>query len=443
MKYVKVLTILILFALFSLGCGRGGGGDDGAFVPPGSTPPPVTQPPPPTNKISAFDGKGQAFFGFSVDIDGDYAIVGARSDDGQVGQASQAGAAYIFHRVTGNTWDGGIKIVAPDAEALDFFGHTVAISGDYAIVGAFGKDNGGTNRGAAYIFQRTGTNTWSTGVKIIAPDTEDLDEFGYAVDISGDFVIVGAHWEDEKGSQAGAAYIYQRTGPNTWGAGTKIMADDAEADDNFGISVAISGDYAVAGASLEGSGGFRPGAAYIFYRTGPGNVWDTGVKVVGVTRQDADRFGNEVAIDGDYAIVGAWGDDEGGSFFGQDGAAYIYHRTGPNPGDNIWDTGVKILAFDPDTTFGDNFGESVDISGDTAVVGALLEDDGGENAGSAYIFNRTGTNSWDGGTKIVAADSITQDNFGQSVATSQGRTIVGATGVDAQGSSSGAAYFFY
>uniref|UniRef100_A0AB38ZMA1 Glycine-rich domain-containing protein n=1 Tax=Mantoniella tinhauana virus 1 TaxID=3111543 RepID=A0AB38ZMA1_9VIRU len=268
-------------------------------------------------KIVASDAQAGDQFGYSVAISGDYAIVGARSEDAG---GSSAGAAYVFKRTGDNTWSSGTKIVASDAQAGDSFGRSVAISGDYAIVGARREDAGGSDAGAAYVFKRTGDNTWSSGTKIVASDAQAGDEFGHSVAISGDYAIVGALYEDAGGSDAGAAYIFKRTGDNTWSSGTKIVASDAQASDYFGISVAISGDYAIVGAHNEDAGGSDAGAAYVFKRTGD-NTWSSGTKIVASDAQAGDFFGFSVAISGDYAIVGAYGEDAGGS---DAGASYIF-----------------------------------------------------------------------------------------------------------------------
>ena len=159
------------------------------------------------------------------------------------------------------------KIQASDLEASDIFGNSVAISGDYAIVGAPYEDTGGSSAGAAYIFRRTDTNTWDAGVKIQASVPHANDFFGRSVAISGDYAIVGAYLEDAGGTwDAGAAYIFRRTDTNTWDAGTKIMASDKQAGDYFGISVAISGDYAIVGAPWEDPGGITDAGSAYFYR---------------------------------------------------------------------------------------------------------------------------------------------------------------------------------
>jgi hypothetical protein len=388
-------------------------------------------------KITASDKAADDYFGRSVAISGDYAIMGAFGEDPD--GITDAGSAYIFHRTGTNTWDAGFKITASDKGASDSFGYSVAISGDYAIVGAFVEDPDGiTDAGAAYIFHRTGTNTWDAGFKITASDKAIGDNFGFSVAISGDYAIVGAYYEDPDGlNAAGAAYIFRRTGTNTWDTGFKITASDKAADDRFGYSVAISGDYAIVGANYEDPDGITDaGSAYIFHRTGT-NTWDAGTKITASDKEANDYFGCSVAISGDYAIVGAHYEDPGG--IADTGSAYIFHRTGTN----TWDAGIKKTA--SDKAAADNFGYSVAISGDYAIVGANYEDPGGVNAaGAAYIYHRTGTNTWDAGIKKTASDKAADDFFGRSVAIDGDYAIVGASYEDPGGlNAAGAAYIYY
>ena len=272
------------------------------------------------------------------------------------------------------------------------------------------------------------TDDWDAGTKILASDAATQDQFGRSVAISGDYTIVGTPYNDDGGSGSGSAYIFHRTGTTAWDAGTKILASDAATQDNFGWSVAISGTYAVVGAH-KNDNPTDSGSAYIFHRTGT-NTWDAGTKIVASDRAQADNFGWRVGISGDYTIVGAPYNDDGSS---GSGSAYIFRRTGTN----TWDTGTKILA--SDAALQDNFGYSVGISGDYAVVGAEANDDGGSYSGSAYIFRRTGTNTWDAGTKILASDRAGNDGFGGSVGISGTYAVGGASG---DNTNTGSAYIF-
>lgn len=395
---------------------------------------------------AASDGASSDLFGNSVAIDGDYAIVGAFSEDNK-------GAAYIFER-SGGTWSEVQKIVASDKATFDNFGASVAISGDYAIVGARDEehDEGGANElndaGSAYIFERSGS-TWSEVQKIVASDRAADDLFGYSVAISGDYAIVGAYQEDEDVagtnplSSAGSAYIFERSG-GTWSEVQKIVASDRAADDDFGRSVSISGVYAIIGAYGEdedASGAntlISPGSAYIFERSG--GTWTQMQKIVASDRASVDNFGYSVAISGDYVIVGAYleyHDAAGANSVFRAGSAYIFEQSG-----GTWTQMQKIVA--SDRAANDYFGYSVAISGEYAIVGAYQEDEdaAGANtlssAGSAYVFEQCG-GTWSEKQKIVASDRAIDDDFGWFVAISDNQALVGAY---QKNSSQGKAYFF-
>ena len=231
------------------------------------------------------------------------------------------------------------KLTASDAQAFDQFGLGVSISGDTAIVGARFEDEKGAQAGAAYIFERDegGADNWGEVTKLTASDAQADDRFGTSVAISGDTAIVGAFAEDEKGSAAGAAYIFERDegGADNWGEVTKLTASDAQARDFFGISVAISGDTAIVGARLEDEKGSNAGAAYIFERNqGGADNWGEVTKLTAFDGQAFDLFGISVAISGDSAIVGAFGEDEKG---GAAGASYIYADATDTDGDGVDD----------------------------------------------------------------------------------------------------------
>jgi len=366
-------------------------------------------------------------FGYSVAIDGDYAIVGAWYEGSSV-----EGAAYIYQRTGENTWSAPTKIVSPDGEAGALFGCSVAISGDYAIVGAY---EGMSFAGAAYIFHRTGDNTWDAGTRIVAADSELALYFGISVGISGEYAIVGAYYTTVIGiGHTGAAYIFHRT-DTTWDAGTKILASDGQESDFFGNSVGISGDYAIVGALQEDPGDVsEAGSAYIYQRTDT-NTWGEEAKIVASVPGESDNFGYAVAISGDYAIVGSPYEDTGGD---NAGAAYTFHRTGAN----TWEAGPTIVASDPAAW--DYFGYSVSLSGPYAIVGAYGEDPNSVgSAGSAYLFNRTDVNTWSSATKIWASDGSFSDEYGISVSINGYYAVIGAHRDDpAAASDAGSAYIY-
>lgn len=358
------------------------------------------------------------------------------------------------------------KIIASDRASGDVFGIAVSVSGSYAIVGAQNEaeDAAGMNTlvyaGSAYIFEKDNNGHWVQTQKIVPSDRTSNDYFGGAVSISGNRAIVGAYEKNAIGtnsfSHAGAAYIFERDGNGIWNEVKKIVASDTGATDHFGYSVSISGDRAIVGSPLDAedaTGGntlSSAGSAYLFERDGNGN-WSQTQKIVPTDRASADLFGASVSISADYAIVGAYQEDEnpaGGNTLNNAGSAYIFQRDG----NNVWNQTQKIVSSDRAIT--DRFGISVSISGTYLVVGAYLEDEnetGGStlsNAGSAYIFERDGNNNWVQVKKITSSDRDPNDNFGQSVNITGNYVIVGAQheAADTQGgnilASAGAAYLF-
>lgn len=371
-------------------------------------------------KLTAFDAAANDRYGWAVAIDGEYAIVGSKFDDDG---ASNAGSAYIYVS-DGNIWSEEAKLSASDGGASDEFGFSVAISGNYAIVGAPGDDDFGSNSGSAYIFFNNGSS-WTQQAKLTASVGVANDEFGTSVSIEGDYAIVGASFDDAGTMDSGGAYIFHRSG-STWTEQAILSASDAATNDQFGQSVSIDGDYAIIGALADD---FGTGSAYIFNRSG--SSWTQQAKLIASDAAASDLFGKSVSISGEYAIVGARLDDDNG---GASGSAYIFNRSGTS-----WSEQTKLTA--SDAAANDEFGFSVAIDGDRAVVGAHTNDDDGTNSGSAYVFSRSGT-SWSEEAKITANDASANDQFGYSVSVSGFNAIVGGFRNDDDGTDSGSAYVF-
>jgi hypothetical protein len=352
-----------------------------------------------------------------------------------------ATSASEFSLAFARDWSAGAqqaKLLASDAEAGDTFGASVSLSddGNTVIVGADGEGTGGSGAGAAYIFTRSGT-TWSQQAKLMASDAEAGDDFGDAVSISGDgnTVIVAADGEDTGGSGAGAAYIFTRSG-TTWSQQAKLMASDKQSGDNFGKAVSISnnGNTVIVSANGEDTLYTNAGSAYIFTRSG--TTWTQEAKIQASNAANGVGFGDSVSIsdDGNTSLVGASGEDTGGLNVG---SVYIYTRSG-----TTWSQEAMIQASDKQS--GDSFGKYVSISGDgnTVIVAAEGEDTGADNAGAAYIFTRSGT-TWSQQAKIQASDAEAGDNFGKPSISGDGNTvIVGAIREDTIDTDAGAAYLF-
>ncbi len=381
-------------------------------------------------KLLAADRQSSAQLGFSVAVSGDTAVVGAfgNGDGGTTGN----GAAYVFIRAAG-VWTQQQKLLATDKASFDAFGSSVAVSGDTVVVGAASEDDSGTtDNGAAYVFTRAGS-VWTQQQKLLAADKANFDRFGVSVAVSGDTAVIGASSEGDSGTtDNGAAYVFIRTG-GVWAQQQKLLAADKATGDFLGYSVAVSGDTAVVGAGSEDdSGTFDNGAAYVFIRTG--SVWTQQQKLLAPDKASADEFGTSVAVSGDTALIGAQYEADSGTT--ENGAAYVFTRTG-----GVWTQQQKLLA--ADKASGDNFGYSVAVSGDTALVGAYREDDSGTtDNGAAYVFSRAG-GVWTQQPKLLAADKATDDRFGTSVAVSGDTAVVGAWLEDDSGvTDNGAAYVF-
>jgi len=375
-------------------------------------------------------GQEGDLLGDGVSISDDYACVGAPGVT--VNDTIDQGKVYVFER-SGVTWSLQDSLIASDGGTSDHFGQKISISGDYLIIGVPDHNIGGDyNVGKAYIFHRTGSN-WDEEAILVAPAGAAQDWFGNGVSISGDYAVVGAPHHDTGGnSDQGKVYVFHRSG-STWPLEDSLIATDGASSDWFGYSVSISGDYAVVGAPRHNTGGNSDqGKAYVFHRSG--STWTEESVLSSSDGSAQDDFGRSVSISGDYALIGAWHHDVGGN--SDQGQAYIFHRTG-----SAWSE-QAILAAAPGYA-DDEFGVSVSISGDYAIVGAHHHDScEHSNQGKAYVFHRVGS-TWTEDGSLIASDGATDDTFGYSVAISGDYVIVGARYHDIGGNlSQGKAYIY-
>ena len=252
-----------------------------------------------------------------------------------------------------------------------------------------------------------------------AADGSASDKFGISVSISGDYAIVGAHLDDIGAkTDQGSAYIFVRQG-GTWSEQAKLIASDGGAGDNFGNSVSISGDYAIVGSPKGGGAYFLQGAAYIFVRNGAN--WVQQAKLNASDGVIGDYFGTSVNINGDNVIVGA---PSAAVQYASQGAAYVFVRSGTN-----WSQQSKLIV--SYGGYNNYIGYSVSIDGDYAIVGAPYTDVNVNvtAAGAAYIFVRSGT-TWALQTDLYRSGGDINDLFGYSVSISGNYAIVGAPYVD-------------
>ncbi len=345
-------------------------------------------------KIVPNDVKAGNHFGYEVCINGDYILACAPWHDGG------KGAAYIF-RQDGDAWREQAILTARDGVAEDYFGYSPIITDEYAIIAAPCDDDMGEDTGSVYIFRFDG-NKWIEEGKL-RPHGETIKKcyFGSSISISGDYLVIGSPQENWAG---GAIYIFKCV-DGKWEEQAKLISSDWTRFDNFGRSVSISGDYAIAGAPQHAN---AKGSAYIFKHTG--EAWEEQAILVADDGEEGDYFGYSVSISGNYAVVGAdWNKAKGE----KSGSAYIFHNDSTS-----WKQQTKLIS--SDLASGDQFGRTVCISGNYALVSAYYKDG---MAGAVYAFLRRGA-LWEERTKI-SLDRM-PNWFGRSISISNNHAIVGA-----------------
>ncbi len=411
--------------------------------------------------VVADDRDTEDRLGWSCDIDGDFAVVGAYADDYGATNPNM-GSVYVYERIDGE-WIQIQKLSNSDQDDYDRFGWDVEIKGDFIIVGAYGEDHdtddGATmsKAGSAYIFERGDDGLWDEVQKLVASDRAADDEFGWSVSIHGTTAIVGAHNDDKNAFgmgyfyHAGSAYIFDREDDGSWTETQKIVASDRSPgteyapdhedwNDRFGESVAIWNDYIVVGGPFASK-------AYAFERSG--DVWTEVAFLTFPGISWLDRAA-PVDIDSTTIILGAQTEDLNADMeesIMNSGGAAVFTRTG-----GTWSYLQRLSPADRDA--GDHFGISVGIDGEYIVVGAHSDnhdEDGGdeiENTGSVYIFELQDDGTYEELIKLDASDRAIDDELGISVAISENTIIAGAFQQDENPDGetyledAGAAYFY-
>ena len=370
-------------------------------------------------KITATDGAAGDRLGWSVGVNGNHAVVGAYKDDDY---GTDSGAAFAYER-NGLAWEQVVKLSdlntgtpsqltlgdqfgravaikgdlavdpgagwqweavlrAADFESGDFFGDSVATDGVRVVIGAIGKSR---SRGAAYVFKYDAgaPEKWVQESKFLASGAQVYDEFGGAVDIDGDWVVVGA---THGNMNTGEAYVFQREPGTGWQEVQKLTAlndagqDDSAGQDNFGNSVSLSGDRLVVGARYNDDACpeinyCNSGSAYVFRWEDP--MWVIEKKLTAADAEMSDSFGISVSLNDELLFIGAYNGNDPGDV--ETGSAYLYRRDRAS-----W---IEVTEFNgSESETGDRFGISVGLGGDYAIVGAYSDDDNGSTAGAAYLF---------------------------------------------------------
>ena len=315
------------------------------------------------DKLTAPDGAGGDRFGLSVSVSGDVCVAGTYGDGDQ-------GAAYVF-RYNGSEWVFEQKLTSPAGSVADRFGWSVSVSGDFCIVGARWDDENGAGSGAAYVFKYNGSS-WLNDDKLTASDGANDDLFGFSVFTNGDTCIVGAPYADGAAAESGGAYVFGDSGEG-WIQEAKLIVPDGHQDDWFGVSVCISGDLCVAGASGDDQEGENAGSAYLFRFDPNTSTWPHEQHLLAPDAGQAMRFGASVSVADGAIAIGAYGDDDDGIM---SGAAYEFLYDGHN-----WTSQAKRTAFEPDAW--DRFGINVYADSGNVFVSSC---DLYERSGAVYVF---------------------------------------------------------
>lgn len=461
----------------------------------------------------ASNAEGGDGFGRSLALSGNTLAVGTRDErsaatgidgDQTDNSAEAAGAVYVFVRDDVGVWSQQAYIKASNAEAFDWFGETLALSGDTLAVSAVFESSDATgvngdqasnlasDSGAVYVFTRDDMGVWSQQADLKASNTGSGDQFGMSLALDGNTLAVGTQTEassatgidgdqtDNSAANAGAVYVFTRDAADVWSQQAYIKASNTEAIDTFGASIALSGDTLAVGARLEdsaatgiygdqsGNTAVNSGAVYVFARDAS-SVWSQQAYIKASNTEANDRFGNSVALSGDTLAVGAYfessaatganGNQADNSASGS-GAVYVFTRDTTD----TWFQQAYLKA--SNTEADDLFGSELALSRDTLAVLAAQEasastgingaetDNSAADAGGVYLFTRDIAGVWSQQAYLKPDNIQAEEYFGGNLALSEDSLAVSAMGEDssAQGidgdqandlaPGSGAAYIF-
>ncbi len=404
-------------------------------------------------KFTASDARARDYYGAALAMSGDSVLISAYLNDHV---ETDAGAAYLYRPDGAGGWTEH-KFTASDAGVNDRFGRAVAMEGDSLLISATLDDHAVIDAGSAYLYRPDGAGGWNEH-KFTASDPDILDYYGTALAVSGDAVLIGAPGDDDRGDYSGSAYLYRPDGAGGW-TEHKFTASDGHANQRYANAVAMDGDNVLIGAFGSNQHGRFSGAAYLYQPDGAGG-W-TEHKFTASDGAYEDSYGQSVAMEGDWVLIGARADDDHGD---GSGSAYLYRPDGAGG----W-TEHKFTASDADTD--DRFGFRVALSGQNLLIGAYTDENnrfpeerrrfssGGSSyaawdnqtdddnldhhagTGSAYHYRPDGAGGWIE-YKMKASDAGDRDYYGWTVAISGENALVGAYLNNDAGTDSGSAYLY-
>ncbi|MCH2134325.1 MAG: FG-GAP repeat protein [Phycisphaerales bacterium] len=346
-----------------------------------------------------------AMIGTAVSIDGDWAVVGAPLD---TGNAWASGVIYVYEWIDAG-WALHSRLVADDGDIGDMMGVSVDVLGDQIIAGAWFDNDAGSNSGAAYVFDYDSSLGWTQSAKLVMPGAAPEDAFGRTVALGADFCAIGAPLDDDQGPTSGSVCVFNRTGTGGWTFETKLLHPGGAAGDQLGLSLAVDGDRILSGAPWSNDG---RGEIHLWERFGTWtHTWYMTMESVGAP---SDYFGFSVAIDGDRMAAGTYRDDS----YGEDaGSLWTMVR--------VFDGWAYTKHPPPTPQVGACFGVSLALSGERLLVGSYYGEVNGVSTGTVDVMGVTGT-GWASMGSLVGTGLVAEAEFGWAVGLDGERALVGA-----------------
>lgn len=390
-----------------------------------------------TNTFKPCVDQDSRHFGSDIDVDGSWMIVGARQEN------NYQGAVYFFHKNEAGAW-AQTQIVS-GTNAQSWFGSSVAISGNIAVVGAYkqaGSNASDSEAGAAYVFEKNASNQWVQTAMIVGANANN--RLGYAVDASNDTVVIGAYKENNQSLvRSGAVYTFAKSN-GLWTQTAKIAQSNAAANDYFGSSLSLRGDQLIVGAVAKDTNSsdssYYQGSAYIFNRSG--STWNQATQLLASNPNANEMFGWDVDIQGTRAVVGAPGKTATGTVNGYTiglpnaGGVYVYELVG-----TTWQQ--SSVQFASNAGSYELMGKSVSLDGNTLVAGSYQENSAGDinpttnswvNSGATYVFQASGS-TWTQSQILKSLNMMNQAHFGYAVLVS-GNEVFSTAAIETTGAKS-------
>ena len=348
----------------------------------------------------------EAMIGTSVAMDGAWLAVGAPLD---TGLAWASGTVYVYQWTDGE-WVLESRLMAEDGDIGDMLGVSVDLLGDTIIAGAWFDNDDGSNSGAAYVFQRDGAEGWSQIQKLVMPDAAPEDAFGRTVALGEDFCAVGAPLDDDQGSSSGSVVVFDRQGLNPWTYATKLLHPGGASGDELGLSLAVDGNRVLAGAPWSNLG---RGEIHLWQRLGSNWTHDLHMTNGSIGSPD-DYFGFSVALEGNRMAAGCYRDDT----YGEDaGSIWIMEK--------VFDGWAFANYPPPEPQAGAQYGVSLALSGERLLVGARFGMVDSVMTGRAYLLGLEDF-QWPLLETLDGEGLVAEAEFGWAVAMQSERAVVGS-----------------